>query len=139
MDDLSPVMFLVGILIVFLLLFLVFRELNCWYWKINKRIELSEEHNLLLKKILQHISNEKEISSTTGDYSDIAIGLGNGYDSLSVKEKREADKFVAYGFKPGDRLVINKKTREIDRFDEKEWNEILKNNQKDSWIIILEK
>ncbi|MDP2234995.1 MAG: hypothetical protein Q8J88_01055 [Bacteroidales bacterium] len=28
------------------------RELNCWYWKVNRRIELQEETNKLLRKIV---------------------------------------------------------------------------------------
>tara|TARA_R110000772_G_scaffold111853_3_gene215952 strand:- start:940 stop:1116 length:177 start_codon:yes stop_codon:yes gene_type:complete len=32
-------------------LFLIGRELVCWYFKINKRVEILEEQNELLKKI----------------------------------------------------------------------------------------
>lgn len=46
----------IGILIIVLLvtiaLFFALREVNCWYWKINKRIELMEEQNEILKKLL---------------------------------------------------------------------------------------
>jgi hypothetical protein len=39
------------LLIVLILLFLALRKFVCWYYKINKRIELMEETNQLLKKI----------------------------------------------------------------------------------------
>ncbi len=33
---------------VFLAIFLLLREVNCWYWKINKAVALLEDHKLLL-------------------------------------------------------------------------------------------
>jgi len=38
-------------IIVFIGLFLLLREVNCWYWKINERISLIQEQNQLLRKI----------------------------------------------------------------------------------------
>ena len=35
----------------FIILFLIFRFIILWYWKINKRIELLEKNNSLLNKI----------------------------------------------------------------------------------------
>ncbi len=40
-------------LAIVLVLFFVFRDLNCWYWKINDRVALMEEHNLLLRELLK--------------------------------------------------------------------------------------
>lgn len=37
-------------LVILLLLFLICREVVCWYWKINARIELLTEIRDLLKK-----------------------------------------------------------------------------------------
>jgi hypothetical protein len=34
-----------------LIIFLACREIVCWYFKINKRVELLEEQNELLKKV----------------------------------------------------------------------------------------
>ena len=41
-----------------LLIFLALRELVCWYFKINKRIDLLKEQNLLLKKTLEKLGEE---------------------------------------------------------------------------------
>jgi uncharacterized protein YqfA (UPF0365 family) len=49
------------IIIVLLIIFLLLREVNLWYWKINKRIEIQEETNQLLKKILENNSESKVI------------------------------------------------------------------------------
>lgn len=46
---------LIIFLIVFIVIFLIMREVNLWYFKINKKIELQEETNRLLKLLV----NEK--------------------------------------------------------------------------------
>jgi hypothetical protein len=46
--------YIVLALIILIALFLILREVNCWYWKINRRIDLMEEQNNLLKKVLQN-------------------------------------------------------------------------------------
>lgn len=55
----SKTMDYLATLIVFLLIllgvFLLCRELNCWYWKINRRIELLEEQNNNLKTIIEKL------------------------------------------------------------------------------------
>ena len=56
MDTLFLVILAIGITI---LLFLALRELVCWYYKINKRIELMEDQNSLLKKILEKLNTTK--------------------------------------------------------------------------------
>jgi hypothetical protein len=56
MDTLFLVILAIGVTI---LLFLALRELVCWYYKINKRIELMEDQNSLLKKILEKLNTTK--------------------------------------------------------------------------------
>jgi hypothetical protein len=58
MDTLTIV--LIG-LSLFVIVFLILREVNCWYWKINKRIELQEMNNKLLREILAVLKNEPVI------------------------------------------------------------------------------
>ena len=43
---------LIAILIACFLLWLVFRELSCWYFKINERVKLQREMNENLKEIV---------------------------------------------------------------------------------------
>ena len=54
--DQSFVVILVAALIIF---FLVFREVLCWYWKINKNIELLLEIRDLLKHVATKNGTEK--------------------------------------------------------------------------------
>ncbi|NUY79668.1 hypothetical protein HUK80_02075 [Flavobacterium sp. MAH-1] len=42
-------------LFVVLVIFLLLREFNCWYWKINRRISVQERTNELLVKLLSEI------------------------------------------------------------------------------------
>jgi hypothetical protein len=43
--------YVIWILIIGILLFLLIREFNCWYWKINKRIYLQQRQIELLESI----------------------------------------------------------------------------------------
>jgi flagellar biosynthesis/type III secretory pathway M-ring protein FliF/YscJ len=54
----SIIYFLVmlGILII---VFLILREVNCWYWKINRNIELQEEQSRLLQKLVQQFEKKE--------------------------------------------------------------------------------
>ena len=52
MGTLSLTTLVIG-LIICVLVYLALREVNCWYWKINRRIELQEETNELLKKLIE--------------------------------------------------------------------------------------
>lgn len=46
-------MFLVLGLAFLIVVFLLLRELNMWYWKINERIKLQKETNALLKELIE--------------------------------------------------------------------------------------
>ncbi len=58
------------------------------------------------------------------------------YSNLSGHEKKIAEYFVKNGLRHGERLVINKVNRKIDKFDDKEWDKIIRNNQQNEWIMI---
>ena len=49
--------FIIIWIVVIILLFLLCREIICWYYKINERITLQTETNELLKKILEKKGN----------------------------------------------------------------------------------
>ena len=44
---------IIVILVVVIGVFFLIREVICWYYKINKQIELQEETNSLLKKLIE--------------------------------------------------------------------------------------
>ena len=143
------------VIVILMVVFLVLREVNCWYWKINERISLQQEQNSVLKKILEELKNDpksKQISTSSknkGDYNmDKTLDIEEDEEKLGSKdedmiydielttnEQKQVDAFIKYGIKPGERLAINKTTRIIDRFDDKEWNKLDQNE----WIILIEK
>ncbi len=67
------------IIIVVLVLFFLLRELNCWYWKINKRIELTENQNKLLENILLQLTYKSD-SSKSRNESDLNYSSVKAYD-----------------------------------------------------------
>lgn len=40
---------------------LLIREIVMWYWKINRRINLMEENNLLLRRLIEKIENNNDL------------------------------------------------------------------------------
>ncbi len=54
---------LIIILIILFLLFLAFREVMCWYWKINKTLENQET----IIKLLEKIAGENKDNNATND------------------------------------------------------------------------
>lgn len=134
-------------LVVLIVLFLIFREIALWYWKINERIEIAQKQNLLLEIIADHLTggklaekmDMKETSLGQNEKADIEISNSDVYSTLSKQEKIDVDAYMYYGLSKGDKLVINKKTRKLDRFDEDEWNKILRKSTQSDWLIISEK
>lgn len=57
MSTVNPL--LITLAIVFL--WLILREVNCWYWKVNERLRLQEETNQLLKDIINQIKSVDQI------------------------------------------------------------------------------
>lgn len=47
---------LVVFFLILVVIFLVCREIVCWYWKINRAVELLERQNVLLERIEARIS-----------------------------------------------------------------------------------
>ena len=112
------IFYLIVTLIVLIIIFLLIREINCWYWKINERANLQRRTNLLLEKIylqnggkLDDIKDgtfvdsknkiNEEIQSTEGLVND-------AYNQLSDKEKNEINGFIQFGIKKGNKIAIHK-------------------------------
>lgn len=62
MENLVPALLIIAIMI---LLFLLLREVVMWYWKINERIKLQKETNVLLAKLL----SKNDVNSINKDSS----------------------------------------------------------------------
>ncbi len=73
----DEIIIIIVVLTVLVLLFLVFREIVMWYWKVNRRVELMEQQNELLKKILSRIGGESTNNDSSGNHD---------LDSLSLSQ-----------------------------------------------------
>lgn len=47
-------------IILFVILFLVFREVNCWYWKVNERLDEQKKTNALLQEFIELMKGKAE-------------------------------------------------------------------------------
>jgi hypothetical protein len=63
--DIATIAVIIGAVIIFLLL----REFNCWYWKINERVALLDEILVRLEKL----ETKKEVSKSTHRFPEITI------------------------------------------------------------------
>ena len=52
-DITNSIIILILILAAGILLWLIIRELNCWYFKINERVKLQKEMNENLRRIIE--------------------------------------------------------------------------------------
>jgi hypothetical protein len=80
------------VIIVIVVIFLIGRELFCWYYKINERIELQKNANdlqtntnILLEKLIQ-LNGDSKLNSSNINNNDV-IGNIIKLDNLEVTEK----------------------------------------------------
>jgi hypothetical protein len=52
-------------IIIFIAIFLLLREVNMWYWKINERIALMQEQNNLLRKLISGNVSQGRVEADT--------------------------------------------------------------------------
>ena len=57
------IVIIVAIAIIIIILFFIFRELLCWYWKINEVVSLMNQQNDLLRKILAKSDPEENVNN----------------------------------------------------------------------------
>jgi len=80
----STILITVAILAV---IFLILREVNCWYWKINERISLQQEQNSILEKILTELKNESNKNKSTFQKKGVDYNIAN----TSNEDEQESD------------------------------------------------
>ncbi len=84
-----------------IVIFLVLREFNCWYWKINQRIQLMEEQNELLKEVLKNKEYQKENSEN----------VVNKVSSKSVHKEIDLEKLKTLVEKEKNKNIFGKSSR----------------------------
>jgi hypothetical protein len=61
--------------LILIIIFLVFREINSWYWKINERIDLQKEGNLTLKNILKELQKSTKLKKMVDEGNVVSDGI----------------------------------------------------------------
>jgi hypothetical protein len=109
--------YVILILVIAFAIFLILRELNCWYWKINKRINLMEETNKLLKALVE--ANKIEFVSEPNPQ-------GNVDESRDMKKQFNATEVT----------IKYKRTNKIERVSIDYWKKWIKTYGDDSVEVI---
>src|SRR5574344_1551112 len=103
------------VVVILIVIILIIREVNCWYWKINERVELQKRQNTLLESILAELKNESQSSFfQTEDGNNVntkvnKVSKKGGsrneemiFDiELTTNEQKEVDAYVNFGIKSG--------------------------------------
>lgn len=126
------IIYLLITLAIVLVLFLLLRELNCWYWKINERINLQKEILSYLKKIANPEVSGENISKNESE----ELTNKGMLNSLSEEEKQIIDDFRMKGLGFGEKIIIHKTLRNILKVSAKDWKSY--GNYQNDWIIIIE-
>jgi hypothetical protein len=86
-------------IIFLIIILLILREVNCWYWKIDERITLMKEQNELLKKIFS--ANYKQLNIDDETSKDLSISGKTNYtapdkeNDISISEKYTAPEIIS--------------------------------------------
>jgi len=123
-------------LLISIVVFLILRQVMCWYWKININISLQEEQIKLQKetiKLLEKLVNPKTDLSTV-DVTQVHLKNGeNERDPriLSDKEMEEVNSKISFLTKK-EVIVIHSLSRVIKRIQKCDFDETR------GWIIVKE-
>ena len=109
---------IIGVIIGAIVLFLVCRELICWYYKINKIVALMEEQNALLKKHLgindipvdkqKEREKENEIVINNGDNTGkikLIVERGDNVICSAIPLEITIDKKKAFSIENASRVI----------------------------------
>ena len=115
---------LVGLILfaIIILIFLVLREVNCWYWKINERVSLMKKQNLLLQKLIITIKDNGQINSSDSE-------------QLSNSDNIEESAFDKDLFN-GNITIKNKNTGKIQTVSMEYWENMKKTYSESIFEII---
>lgn len=105
------------IVVVFVLLvFLVFREVMCWYWKINTSLKNQEEQIRLQKQTLDLLT--KYIKKSNGEELNVPEELKYTGSSIELtKEERNIVNGKAIGLKESEVIAIHAVSRIIKKMN----------------------
>lgn len=86
MAGIDGLAYTIGMLIFIVILFLIFREVVCWYWKINERTKVMGEIKDLLVLINSKLSSPETLEG--------ALGELHGKEDLSIPKKDGQGRYI---------------------------------------------
>jgi len=119
------IVFLVFVLIVYLL----FRPINLWYWRVSERIENQERQIDLLEKLVRN-SNIEQITSNGKPliFNDSVVELTD-IQKMSLKYRKSK-------LKDGEIVVFNKVADKIEIIKSTQWQEIIDNEIQNNYCLL---
>jgi len=143
MNDL--IVYIIIAIVINIIIFLICREIVCWYFKINERIGLQEETNGLLRQILSGMkepgngsvvsAREKSIS---GPATTITPNL-NREETIKASELNFTEKmhFDVLRFSEEEVIVLSKNGREFEIISQANWEKMLENGEASQYFRVL--
>lgn len=141
----SMLFILVIVTVIYFVLFLVLREVICWYLKINKNISLMEEQNELLKEVLKGIQKQNSIEYKIATSSIVNSPVSNSetkdFSYLSDLTKKEIDLVnqLYSGLNTNEVIVKHVANGTIQKMSMKDYNDWIKYYDKKSLILLVTK
>ncbi len=123
MDE--TMLMLLKVMAIAVVLFFVLREVNLWYWKINKRIELMEKQNVLLESIFKQLGGSFEKALTEEDKKEVE----------KIKEANEVEK-IKKTIKDNEVIVKVIATGKIEKWNVKDWQDVVKGGNESKFKLI---
>ena len=115
-------------LIVIIVLFILLRGVNLWYWKINNIVDEQVKQTEILEKILKNIDkksiDEKSESTISLDTKEDFTFDKNEYENLKSDLKKD------------EVIVRIKRTNQLQKINNKDWEEIIKIGNSDKFDLI---
>ncbi len=149
MDNILSIILIV--IVITIVVFLILREVNCWYWKINERVNLQYKEVDGLKQILNELKELRKLQQLNQrlnvnddfleSHSDENGVAGENHKNddqdidefgLSNEEKKRVREYIKSGLKSDEKLVVNRYSREMKKIKIKDLDNINKNE----WIVI---
>lgn len=115
----------IGIIIIWFIIFLIFREVNCWYFKINARKKLLEEMvknqkeiiRLLNRGKVEHKSNSSEVKISNEKPEQSVLSIGQKVKTLVEKNNLPAGSIVRIDSIDGVSYVCSQEMAEIGKYN----------------------
>lgn len=107
---------IIVIIVIAVVVFLICRELNCWYLKINARKNLLEQLVENQKEIIRLLKGEKEEVATTKAEPELKLEVGMKVKTLVEKGNLPIGSIIRIDRIEGDKLFCSCEMKEVEPY-----------------------